>query len=416
MEKVRTGLLLHCWEETFPVYKLWKVFRVSHELKESKRFPEAAAFRNPGVPFNLCDIFVLLWYNKMSKCIFREQTMRLSIIVPVYNMAADGKLNFCLDSLINQTVTDYEIIAVDDCSTDNSLDILREYEKNYPDKFRAIHSPVNKRQGGAKNIGIREAKGEWIGFIDSDDWIVPEFYERLLTRAEETGADIVGCDYSLVDHHTYEVGIVEHNHLADQSGVLDHEKRRRLILDPGSLVINIYKRQFILENELFFPENIFYEDNAVGKSYMILNKHFEYIDEPLYFYYQHGNSTVHTISERRCQDRVDAAKIMIDQAKKFGYYDEFYSELEYSFTLLHYINTLFTYMVGVRPVKYSFVENLGREVRAFFPDFQKNPYYIERTHPEEKKLIAMQQKSTLQFIIYYKLLWAYRNFRKKLKK
>ena len=342
--------------------------------------------------------------------------MQLSIIVPVYNMAAEGKLNFCLDSLINQTITDYEIIAVDDCSTDNSLDVLKEYERKYPDKFRAIHSPVNKRQGGAKNIGIREAKGEWIGFIDSDDWIVPDFYERLITRAKETGADIVGCDYCLVDHHTFEATAGVHNNFIEQTGVLDYEKRKSLILNSGSLVIKIYKRQFILDNELFFPEGIFYEDNAVGKSYVILNKHFEYIDEPLYFYYQHGTSTVHTFTERRCQDRVDAAKIMIEQAKKFDYYDEFYGELEYSFTVLHYINTLFTYMVGVKPVKISFVERLGREIREYFPDFQKNPYYIERTHPEEKKLIAMQQKSTLQFIVYYKLLWAYRNFRKKLRK
>lgn len=342
--------------------------------------------------------------------------MRLSIIVPVFNMAADGKLNFCLDSLVDQTITDYEIIAVDDCSTDHSLDILREYEQKYPEKFRAIHSPVNKHQGGAKNIGLREAKGEWIGFIDSDDWIVPDFYERLLKRAEETGADIVGCDYCRVDHHTFEVGEAEHNNTLEQSGVLDYEKRKSLVLDEGSLVIKIFKRQFILEHELFFPEDIFYEDNAVGKSYVILNKHFEYIDEPLYYYYQHGTSTVHTISERRCQDRVDAAKIMIEQAKKFGYYDEFYSELEYNFTVLHYKNTLFTYMVGVRPTRLAFIEKLGQEIREYFPKFQENPYYIERTHPEEKKLIAMQQKSTLQFVIYYKLLWAYRNFRKKLKR
>ena len=342
--------------------------------------------------------------------------MQLSIIVPVYNMAADGKLNFCLDSLINQTITDYEIIAVDDCSTDNSLDILKEYERKYPDKFKAIHSPVNKRQGGAKNIGIREAKGEWIGFIDSDDWIVPDFYERLIARARETGADIVGCDYCLVDHHTFEATAGVHNNYAEQTGTLNHEKRKSLILNSGSLVIKIYKRQFILDNELFFPEGIFYEDNAVGKSYVILNKHFEYIDEPLYFYYQHGTSTVHTISERRCLDRVDAAKIMIEQAKKFDYYDEFYSELEYSFTVLHYINTLFTYMVGVKRVKPSFVEKLGREIREYFPNFQNNAYYIEKTHPEEKKLIAMQQKSTLSFIVYYKLLWAYRNLRKKIKR
>lgn len=342
--------------------------------------------------------------------------MRLSIIVPVYNMAADGKLNFCLDSLVDQTITDYEIIAVDDCSTDNSLEILQEYEKKYADKFRAIHSPVNKHQGGAKNIGIREARGEWIGFIDSDDWIVPDFYERLLNRADETGADLVGCDYCMVDRQTFEVGILGHNNTLEQSGVLDHEKRKSLILDEGSLVIKIYKRQFILEHGLFFPENIFYEDNAMGKSYVILNKHFEYIDEPLYYYYQHGNSTVHTFSQKRCQNRVDAAKIMIEQAKKFQYYDEFYSELEYSFTVLHYINTLFTYMVGVRPTKLAFIEKLGQEISEYFPKFQENPYYVERTNPEEKKLIAMQQKSTLQFVIYYKLLWAYRNFRKKIKK
>ena len=167
---------------------------------------------------------------------------------------------------------------------------------------------------------------------------------------------------------------------------------------------------------MFFPENIFYEDNAMGKSYVILNKHFEYIDEPLYFYYQHSASTVHTISERRCQDRMDAARIMIEQAKKFQYYDEFYSELEYSFTVLHYINTLFTYMVGVRPIRPSFVKKLGEEVAQYFPDFQKNPYYLEKTNPEEKKLIAMQQKNTLWFIIYYKLLWTYRNLRKKIKR
>ena len=100
--------------------------------------------------------------------------MRLSIIVPVYNMAAEGKLNYCMDSLVAQTVTDYEIIAVNDASTDNSLEILREYERRYPDKVKIITYEVNKRQGGAKNEGLKAASGEWIGFIDSDDWVTPD--------------------------------------------------------------------------------------------------------------------------------------------------------------------------------------------------------------------------------------------------
>ena len=337
---------------------------------------------------------------------------KLSIIVPVFNMAADGKLNYCLDSLINQTITNYEIIAVDDCSTDNSWDILKDYEKQYPGKLKAVHSPVNKHQGGAKNIGLKMAKGEWIGFIDSDDWVVPDFYERLIGKADETGADVVGCDYCLTDEHSMKVGQIVSNNKPEQTGILDDEKRKSLILDGGSLVVKIFKRKMIIENALFFPEDIFYEDNALGNSYLILANRFEYIPEPLYFYYQHDTSTVHTISPKRCEDRMEAGRLMIEDAKRFGYFEKYHSELEYSFTLLHYVNTLFTYMSGVKHTKYSFVKKMGMEVRKYFPDFQKNPYYQERTHAEEKKLIAMQQKSTLYFMVYYKLLWAYRNFRK----
>ncbi len=339
--------------------------------------------------------------------------MKLSIIVPVYNMAADGKLEYCLNSLVNQTVEDYEIIAVDDCSTDDSLAILKRYESRYPEMFHAIHSEVNKHQGGAKNIGMKLAKGEWIGFIDSDDWITPDMYERLIRKAEETGADLVGCDYCLTDEHSMKVGQVVPNNKSSQSGMLDHEKKKSLILDGGSLVVKIFRRSMILENELWFPENIFYEDNALGNSYLVLAKHFEYIEEPMYYYYQHDTSTVHTISPKRCEDRMEAGRLMLEEAKRHGFYEEFKTELEYSFTLLFYVNTLFTYMAGVERTRYGFIKAMGKEMKATFPDFEKNPYYQERTHAEEKKLIGMQQKSTLFFMLYYKLLWAYRRWRKK---
>lgn len=339
--------------------------------------------------------------------------MKLSIIVPVYNMAADGKLEYCLNSLVNQTIGDYEIIAVDDCSTDESFSILQDYESRFPDKFHAIHSDVNKHQGGAKNIGMKLAEGEWIGFIDSDDWITPDMYERLIKRAEETGADLVGCDYCLTSEHSMEVGQLVPNNKSEQSGVLDDEKRRSLILDGGSLVVKIFRRSMIIENDLWFPENIFYEDNALGNSYLVLAKHFEYIPEAMYYYYQHDTSTVHTISPTRCEDRMEAGRLMLAEAKRHDYFDKFYPELEYSFTLLFYVNTLFTYMAGVKKIKYGFVKAMGQEMKLTFPEFEKNAYYQERTHAEEKKLIKMQQKSTAFFILYYKLLWAYRRWRKR---
>ena len=221
--------------------------------------------------------------------------MKLSIIVPVFNMASGDKLTFCLDSLLSQNLDDYEIIAVDDCSTDESLKILQDYEKKNPDKFRVIHSEVNRHQGGAKNLGVKAASGDWIGFIDADDWIDPDMYRLMLEKADNTGADMVGCDLSLVSEHTYNVGeVVEANGTTDQSGVLDHEKKKSLILDGGRLVVKIYKKETILQKELFFPEGIFYEDNAMSNSYLLTAKHYEYIAKPWYYYYQHDASTVHS--------------------------------------------------------------------------------------------------------------------------
>jgi len=342
--------------------------------------------------------------------------MRLSVIVPVYNMAAGERLTWCLDSLVGQTISDYEIIAVDDHSTDDSLNILRSYEKKYPDKVRVIASPVNKKQGGAKNLGLAVAKGEWIGFIDSDDWVTPDFYERLLERASQTGADMVGCDYHLTSRHSMEIGQVVHNNKPSQTGILNEEKYRSLLVDSGSLVVKIYRREIVVGHPGRFPEGIFYEDNALCNSWMLRAKHFEYIEEPLYYYYQYGGSTVHTITERRCEDRMEAGRIMLAEAKEYGYFEKYREEIEYDFTVLFYVNTLFTYMQGVRPVKYGFVEKLGKEMRQSFPDFQENPYYRDRVHKEEKKLVRMQMRSTLWFLIYYKLLWAYRDLRKKIKR
>ena len=339
--------------------------------------------------------------------------MRLSIIVPVYNMASEGKLAFCLDSLVNQTIKDYEIIAVDDCSTDDSLAILDEYKQRYPEKIKVFHSGVNHHQGGAKNIALKAASGDWIGFIDADDWITKDMYEKLISKADMTGADVVGCDYSLVYEHTYETGQVMQNSRDDQVGELDHAKKASLVMDGGSLCVKIFKRKTIIDNSLFFPEDIFYEDNALSNSYLLLSKRFEYVKEPLYYYYQHGASTVHSFSEKRCRDRMDAGEYMLDEAHRHGYFEEFKKEIEYKFTLLYFINTIFTYMPCVKPIRLGFIREMCVGLKKRFPEFEKNEYYIEKTNDEEKRLIHMVMVSPLAFVMYYRLLWGYRNLRKK---
>lgn len=335
---------------------------------------------------------------------------KLSIIVPVYNMAGDGKLAYCLDSLVRQTLAEpYEIIAVDDASTDNSLEILREYEASCPDKLRVIHYAVNRRQGGAKNEGLRAARGEWIGFIDSDDWVAPDCYAKMLARAAETGADMVGCDYNLVDSHTMEVGRVVRNNSAEQTGMLDPEKHRKLFMRPGSMVIKIYRHEVLRENGLCFPEGIFYEDNCAGSLWSLYFSRFERVEEPLYYYYQHSVSTVHHVTEEKCRDRCRAAELLYEGCRERGVSQQYHAELEYRFAELYYVITLFSYLLGVKHPRLGFVRELRRGVEERFPHFRENRYYLENTGAEERRLIAMQEKSDLAFFWYYRLkLWVRR--------
>ncbi len=337
--------------------------------------------------------------------------MKLSVIVPVYNMAADGKLNYCMDSLLNQTIQEYEILAVDDASTDDSLKVLREYERKYPDKVRVISYPVNKRQGGAKNEGLKAACGEWIGFIDSDDWVVPDYYEKLLNKAAETGADMVGCDYCLVKEHTYAVGKIVQNNALEQTGVLDEERHKKLFLRPGSMVIKIYKGDVIRKNHLTFPEGIFYEDNCAGSLWSVYFQRFEKVEEPLYFYYQHSLSTVHHITEQKCRDRMKAMEVLYEECGKRGLAEKYHQELEYRFAELFYVVTLFSYMQGVKHPNVQFIKELRLGVEKRFPAFEKNTYYCMYTGREERELIAMQAKSDVKLFWYYRLKQVVRRLR-----
>lgn len=342
--------------------------------------------------------------------------MKLSIIVPVYNMASEGKLEYCLDSLLNQTLRDYEVIAINDASTDNSLEILKEYQKKYPEKLVIDSLKENRRQGGAKNLGLSLSRGEFIGFVDSDDWVTLNCFERLLDRAQKTNADVVACDFCYVYEHTMNPTDRVACNLLEQVGELTHERKALLFMNPGALVTKIYQRNLLFDEPFAFPENMFFEDNATGIELLRRAKHFEYIPEPMYFYYQHNASTIHVITKERCEDRLEAMRIMYRYAEENGYLSEYYDELEYKFSNLFYQNTLFSYMQTARKIDFKFVYNMGREMIEYFPDFQQNPYYIKLVPHEEKKLMKLQQQCNGIFVIYYRALYLYRKIRKKFRK
>lgn len=337
--------------------------------------------------------------------------MKLSVIVPVYNMMDGGKLKRCLDSLIRQDVKDMEIIAVDDKSTDNSLELLESYSARYGARFVTVASPVNRRQGGAKNLGLQRATGQWIGFMDSDDWAADNMFSSLLKKAEETGADVVGCDYLLTDRIHPEADRLVRNNTEDQTGVLGEAQYKKLLLQPGSMVIKIYRRELFEKQNIRFPESIFYEDNAIGVLPLLYASRFERVAEPLYFYYQNADSTVHTVTVDRCRDRIKAMEIYKEECVRRGFFEKYPEEIIYKIVELGYKNTLFSHLQTAKLPSLAFVYELRSFLLAQAPDYAANPYYRQLTDPENRKLIALHVRSPILFLLYYKLLYGYRRIR-----
>lgn len=156
--------------------------------------------------------------------------LKVSVIVPVYN--SERYLRDCLESLLNQTLTELEIILVDDASTDKSFEIMAEYKSQYP-KIKIFKSEQNKGQGASRNIGMSLVTGEYIGFLDSDDYVTPTMYENLYNAAKENNADIATTRLTFVKDSSYLGKIFESNNRINNYTPLDNPK---LVLDESGKV------------------------------------------------------------------------------------------------------------------------------------------------------------------------------------
>lgn len=215
--------------------------------------------------------------------------MKLSIIVPVYNV--EKYLEECVDSLLNQTLQDLEIFLVDDGSTDRSGAIADRFAKENPDRVHTLHLE-NGGQGRARNAALPMAQGDYIGFVDSDDWIERDMYEKMLDRAEQTGADVVVCDF--LEHYA------DGREQTLPACFQDHP-----LSAAGSSCNKIFRRSLI--GDLRFPEGLWYEDFYFSAVMLLRSKRTEFIPEPLYVYRRGQESTMHNNNARK---NLDMLKIM----------------------------------------------------------------------------------------------------------
>lgn len=231
----------------------------------------------------------------------------VSIIVPVYNVKE--YLPRCLDSLISQTLKDIEIIAIDDGSTDGSSSVLDFYASK-DERIRVIHMQ-NGGVSKARNIGLDAAKGEYIGFVDSDDFVDCQMYENLLKVALKTESDFVQCKFDIFDENSS----VFTSNPKKETKVIDNQSEIvELFLDniiEASVWNKLYERSVI--SQIRFPSDwVFAEDFSLNIQVILKCSRMALINEVLYHYYSRGNS----VSHEEISDRHLKGFLMYDFAKK----------------------------------------------------------------------------------------------------
>ncbi len=221
-----------------------------------------------------------------------NKNIKVSVIVPVYNV--EKYLDKCLTSLVNQTLKDIEIIVVNDGTKDNSQHIIDKYTKQYPNK---VFSYIKENGGlsSARNYGVLKAHGEYLGFVDSDDYVDINMYELMYNKAHNTSSDIVVCGLTSIYQNKDTLKFVPQTDIFGYSLTESPD----IMLQCNSYACNkIYKRKMWIDNNIEFP-NQWFEDSALIYNALYYANKIEVVKEPLYMYLRtNENSIVNTINPK----------------------------------------------------------------------------------------------------------------------
>lgn len=300
--------------------------------------------------------------------------IKVSVIVPVYN--TEKYLKRCLDSLVNQTLKEIEIIIINDCSPDNSKQILNKYEKEY-NNVKVFHNKTNKGIGYNRNFGIEKATGEYIGFIDSDDYVDMTMYEKLYNKAKKDDLELVVCNF----HKMLE----KENSLEEITPDFIIEEQKNTVLEKTPSLLSkvnlapwnkLYKRS-LLGSDIRFPEKLKYEDAIVVVKVLARAKKIGFVKDKLNYYLVRNKSET-TVMDKRVFDILEITKQIINELKSHDYYESIKEEVEAWVT-----RNLFRYTIQQKyqkdsNLKNKFIDDVFSYLNTNFPNWKKNKVWKKR--------------------------------------
>lgn len=297
-----------------------------------------------------------------------ENKYKLSIVALVYNL--EKYLPRCLNSLVNQTLQEIEILCVDDGSTDSAPQIIEEYAKKYPNKVKAFH----KENGGeftTRNYGLEKAQGEYITFVDTDDYVEKDWAEKLYTAAKQNEADMAVCGFERIDLKTNKV-------MAKNMTKFGYEVKEVTPNDDFIIFINpapwnkIYKREAIKEFK-FLPFRGFNDAMFLETSFINVKK-IAFIPDVLYHYYLRYDSQIHTVNK---QDVENLKKYLLEVKNTYIKYGK-YEEYKYILDLMAFLHLGVSVMYRVSYDRNVKIKNMLKETITYlnenFPTWRNSPF------------------------------------------
>ena len=328
---------------------------------------------------------------------------KISIIIPVYNTAK--YINRCVMSLVRQSIGAgaLEIILINDASTDNSLEYLYAWEKEFPESICVINLEENVKQGRARNIALQYTTGEYIAYLDSDDWLVPDALRMLYDKAQETGAEIVAYlskDVSIEEQEEKGDAIILENDT--DSGMEDEYLRVRDTVDYIRLFFGgmsqrgcwdkLYRRDFVIKHDLKYTEGIFDEESLFTipalmhvKKYYLMNKYLHrYSDNPM--------GTVSNLSQKyeHLHDNEITWRQVYDVLKKEGFLKKEPELTEALFVHNYFNRSLMNADAAGLLYDAEGIRSLQDTIHRLGPKYKDNPILINmRSFPYMEKLLEM---------------------------
>ena len=285
---------------------------------------------------------------------------KVSIIVPAYNV--EDYIQKCLESLVNQTLQDIEIIVVNDGSTDQTKSRIEKFMLAYPEKIKYLEK-TNGGLSDARNYGLPSANGKYIGFVDSDDYVEPTMFEEMYNKAEEENIDMVECDF-----------IWEYpNKKRVDTGKIYEGKKEAFVYARVVAWNKLIKRETLEKANIKFPKGLRYEDTEFFYKLLPSLEKISFIKKPLVHYIQRSNSIANTQNER-VKEIFEIWDNIFKFYKENNLFEEYKNEIEYTYSRFLLCSSLLRIVkVGDKKTRKELEKRTWEEINSNFTNWKKNP-------------------------------------------